>query len=288
MSLHADPIDFELFKNALFAAADEMAVTVCRTTYSGVLRDNMDFSTSITDARGSVVAQGLTLPMHLGSVRTALAAVLAHYDNDMREGDVYALNDPFEGGMHLPDVLHVQAGVRERRARGVRLLHRAPGGHRRPGPRLERGGFDRDLPGGAADPADEAARRRRAQRHPVAPDRAQRAHPRPGVRGSARPARGLRDRRARDPRADRPVRHRARPRDDAGDARLHRTHDEGGALEAPGRRVPTSRTGSTTTVSISASPSGSSSPCASRAIALPSTGPAARRRSRARSTRPSP
>ena len=104
MPLHVDPIDFELFKNALFAAADEMAVTVCRTTYSGVLRDNMDFSTSITDATGNVVAQGLTLPMHLGSVRTALAAVLARYGNDVREGDVYALNDPFEGGMHLPDV----------------------------------------------------------------------------------------------------------------------------------------------------------------------------------------
>ena len=104
MPLHVDPIDFELFKNALFAAADEMAVTVCRTTYSGVLRDNMDFSTSITDATGNVVAQGLTLPMHLGSVRAALAAVLARYGNDVREGDVYALNDPFEGGMHLPDV----------------------------------------------------------------------------------------------------------------------------------------------------------------------------------------
>ena len=104
MPPHVDPIDFELFKNALFAAADEMAVTVCRTTYSGVLRDNMDFSTSITDAAGNVVAQGLTLPMHLGSVRTALAAVLARYGNDVREGDVYALNDPFEGGMHLPDV----------------------------------------------------------------------------------------------------------------------------------------------------------------------------------------
>ena len=104
MPAHVDPIDFELFKNALFAAADEMAVTVCRTTYSGVLRDNMDFSTSITDAAGNVVAQGLTLPMHLGSVRTALAAVLARYGNDVREGDVYALNDPFEGGMHLPDV----------------------------------------------------------------------------------------------------------------------------------------------------------------------------------------
>ena len=52
MSVRVDLIDFELFKNALFAAADEMAVTVCRTTYSGVLRDNMDFSTSIADPRG--------------------------------------------------------------------------------------------------------------------------------------------------------------------------------------------------------------------------------------------
>ena len=86
-----DRIDFELFKSALFAAADEMAVTVCRTTYSGVLRDNMDFSTSIADPEGDVVAQGLTLPMHLGSVRTALAAVLARYGPD-------------EGGMHLPDI----------------------------------------------------------------------------------------------------------------------------------------------------------------------------------------
>ena len=104
MSRAVDLIDFELFKNAMFAAADEMAVTVCRTTYSGVLRDNMDFSTSIADTRGDVVAQGLTLPMHLGSVRTALAAVLARYGREMREGDVYVLNDPFEGGMHLPDI----------------------------------------------------------------------------------------------------------------------------------------------------------------------------------------
>ncbi len=99
-----DRIDFELFKSALFAAADEMAVTVCRTTYSGVLRDNMDFSTSIADPEGDVVAQGLTLPMHLGSVRTALAALLARYDSDMGEDDVFVLNDPFEGGMHLPDI----------------------------------------------------------------------------------------------------------------------------------------------------------------------------------------
>ena len=104
MSDRIDPIAFELFKNAMFAAADEMAVTVCRTTYSGVLRDNMDFSTSICDGGGDVVAQGLTLPMHLGSVGTAVRAVLERYDTDMAPGDVLVLNDPFEGGMHLPDI----------------------------------------------------------------------------------------------------------------------------------------------------------------------------------------
>lgn len=97
-------IDFELFKNELFSIADEMAVTICRTTYSGVLRDNMDFSTGIADAEGRLVAQGLTLPVHLGSIRTALKAMIKKYAGQIEEGDVFVLNDPFEGGMHLPDI----------------------------------------------------------------------------------------------------------------------------------------------------------------------------------------
>ena len=67
-----DPIKFELFKNALFALADEMALTVFRTTYSGVLKDNMDYSTAFFDGDGVLVAQGLTLPGHLGSMPTAI------------------------------------------------------------------------------------------------------------------------------------------------------------------------------------------------------------------------
>ena len=63
-----DPITFELFKNAIFSIADEMALTIFRTTYSGVLKDNMDYSTALADADGKLVAQGLTLPGHLGSV----------------------------------------------------------------------------------------------------------------------------------------------------------------------------------------------------------------------------
>ena len=99
-----DPIEFELFKNAIFSIADEMALTITRTTYSGVLKDNMDFSTAFADADGKLVAQGLTLPSHLGSIPTALDAMMRHFGDDMEPGDVFIMNDPFDGGMHLPDI----------------------------------------------------------------------------------------------------------------------------------------------------------------------------------------
>ena len=103
-----DLISFEMFKNAIFSIADEMAVTICRTTYSGILRDNMDFATAIANAEGRLVAQGLTLPFHLGSMHTAIAAVIARHGDDIGPGDVFILNDPFEGGMHLPDIFIIK------------------------------------------------------------------------------------------------------------------------------------------------------------------------------------
>lgn len=104
MSPPIDPVDFELFKNAIFSIADEMALTVFRTTYSAVLKDNMDYSTGFADGEGRLAAQGLTLPGHLGSTPTALAAIMRHYGDDMAPGDVFIMNDPFDGGMHLPDI----------------------------------------------------------------------------------------------------------------------------------------------------------------------------------------
>ena len=66
------------------------------------------FATCFCDPNGRLVAQGLTLPGHLGSVPTALRAVLDRYGNAVREGDIFCLNDPYEGGMHLPDLFIVQ------------------------------------------------------------------------------------------------------------------------------------------------------------------------------------
>ncbi len=99
-----DAIAFELFKNAMFSIADEMALTIFRTTYSGVLKDNMDYSTGFADAEGKLVAQGLTLPGHLGSVPTAMESIMRHFRDDTAPGDVFIMNDPFDGGMHLPDI----------------------------------------------------------------------------------------------------------------------------------------------------------------------------------------
>ena len=130
-----DPIGFELFKNSLLSIADEMALTICRTTYSGVLRDNMDFSTAFADADGKLVAQGLTLPGHLGSIPTALDVVVERFGDDTHPGDVFILNDPFDGGMHLPDIFIFQpifAGG-ERIAYAATICHHADVGGRVPG-----------------------------------------------------------------------------------------------------------------------------------------------------------
>jgi len=130
-----DPIAFELFKNSIFSIADEMALTICRTTYSGVLRDNMDFSTAFADADGKLVAQGLTLPAHLGSIPTALDVVVARFGAEMQPEDMYIMNDPFDGGMHLPDIFIFKPIFWEgtRVAFAATICHHADVGGRVPG-----------------------------------------------------------------------------------------------------------------------------------------------------------
>lgn len=108
MPRRADPITFELLRNAVDAVVDEMVLIIVRTAYSGVIKDNMDFSTAFCDARGRMIAQGLSLPLHLGAIPDAMDAVLERYGQDIAPGDVFILNDPFEGGMHLPDIFIIK------------------------------------------------------------------------------------------------------------------------------------------------------------------------------------
>ena len=99
-----DPVTREIVKNYLYGAADTMAVTVVRTARSAVVKDGMDFSTAIFNADGDQVAQGLSLPFHMGAMQPALDAVRAYYGDDVKPGDIFANNDPYEGGSHLPDI----------------------------------------------------------------------------------------------------------------------------------------------------------------------------------------
>src|SRR5438067_117188 len=63
----------------------------------------MDLSSALCDAQGRLIAQGLTLPLHLGSIPDAMEALLQYYGGTLRPGDAYVLNDPYYGGTHLPD-----------------------------------------------------------------------------------------------------------------------------------------------------------------------------------------
>ena len=99
----SDPILLELTRNALDAIVEEMAIALVRTAYSNNLKNSMDLSCALCDAGGRLIAQGLTLPLHLGSVPDAMAHIRRKFAGRIEPGDVFILNDPFDGGTHLPD-----------------------------------------------------------------------------------------------------------------------------------------------------------------------------------------
>ncbi len=97
-----DPIRLEIFKSLYASVAEEMGITLRRTAFSPNIKERRDFSCAVFDARGNLVAQGDHMPVHLGSMpMSVLSAVEATV---MQPGDVVMLNDPYEGGTHLPDI----------------------------------------------------------------------------------------------------------------------------------------------------------------------------------------
>jgi N-methylhydantoinase B len=98
-----DPATFEVVKNALYCAAEEMKVVLAKTAYSPLLKLAGDYSCGLFDVRGEMVAQGPDLPIHLGSMPLAVKAVI-QASGTFEPGDVFIHNDPYFGGSHLPDV----------------------------------------------------------------------------------------------------------------------------------------------------------------------------------------
>lgn len=104
-----DPIRLEVLKNAFDAIADEMALMLMRAAYSPIVRDSMDYSTALCDAKGQTLAQGVTTPMHLGSFYDAMLHLMEKFEGDIHEGDIFIGNDPYAAaGQHLPDIYIIE------------------------------------------------------------------------------------------------------------------------------------------------------------------------------------
>jgi len=130
-----DLITFEVLRNALAAAADEMALMVMRSARSSVVRELLDFAAALCDREGRLIAQGLSLPLHLGSIPDAIQAVRKRFGDNLVPGDLVVLNDPFHGGMHLPDIFLFKPIFHNGRLEGyaVVVAHHADIGGRVPG-----------------------------------------------------------------------------------------------------------------------------------------------------------
>src|SRR3954467_4424340 len=100
-----DPIRFEVIRNAMLAATEEMAITLRRSAYSTNIKTRADFSCSFFDKELRVVAQAFPQPVHLGSfVELVPRAVRAYGPERFQPGDMLVTNDPFTGGVHLNDI----------------------------------------------------------------------------------------------------------------------------------------------------------------------------------------
>jgi N-methylhydantoinase B len=158
-----DPVTLQVMVGALRAACDEMGVVLVRSAHSANVKERRDASTGLFDRDGQMVMQAEHIPVHLGAMPAALAAVL---DEDHEPGDAWILNDPYRGGTHLPDITVISpvfvgrelAGFSASRAHHADVGGRVPGsmpadsttleeeGVVIPPTRLARGGeLDRDL-----------------------------------------------------------------------------------------------------------------------------------------------
>jgi N-methylhydantoinase B len=96
-----DPIALQVMVGALRAACEEMGVVLVRSAHSANIKERRDASTALFDARGRMAMQAEHIPVHLGAMPSAVAAVL---DEEHRPGESWVLNDPYQGGTHLPDI----------------------------------------------------------------------------------------------------------------------------------------------------------------------------------------
>ena len=100
----ADPVMLEIFNNLFMSIAEQMGVTLQNTAYSVNIKERLDFSCAVFDAEGRLVANAPHMPVHLGSMDRSVETIIRLNAGKIRAGDVFALNAPYNGGTHLPDI----------------------------------------------------------------------------------------------------------------------------------------------------------------------------------------
>src|SRR3712207_695744 len=99
-----DPVDLQVAAGALRAACEEMGAVLVRAAHSANIKERRDCSTALFDPAGQMVMQAEHIPVHLGAMPAAVAAVLDRDHGDAEQPRSWILNDPFAGGTHLPDI----------------------------------------------------------------------------------------------------------------------------------------------------------------------------------------
>jgi 5-oxoprolinase (ATP-hydrolysing) len=99
-----DPVMLEVFNNLYMSIAEQMGATLANTAYSVNIKERYDFSCAIFDAHGDLVANAPHVPVHLGSMSDSVRTALRQNAGKIRPGDVFMMNNPYNGGTHLPDV----------------------------------------------------------------------------------------------------------------------------------------------------------------------------------------
>ncbi|WP_322414907.1 hydantoinase B/oxoprolinase family protein [Mesorhizobium huakuii] len=100
----ADPVMLEVFNNLFMSIAEQMGVTLQNTAYSVNIKERLDFSCAVFDHTGALVANAPHMPVHLGSMDRSVETIIRLNSGDIHPGDVFALNAPYNGGTHLPDI----------------------------------------------------------------------------------------------------------------------------------------------------------------------------------------
>lgn len=101
---NADPVMLEIFNNIFMSVAEQMGAILANTASSVNIKERLDFSCAIFDANGGLIANAPHMPVHLGSMGESVRAIIEARRENIKSGDVYALNAPYNGGTHLPDV----------------------------------------------------------------------------------------------------------------------------------------------------------------------------------------